>query len=146
MMLMPIIDTYYGIPITEHDIQGYTPQRELRGYRIFAIAFAVLTVACTVLRLVSAPSDMGTGLWWVLALLWFSYLLVFLPLAWPKRSVRIMEQGQPLGALNQERLESFWYERNVSDVTDEPIQTPEPTDDDTETSDTPDSEAPPPPE
>lgn len=114
------LGSYYGVPITNHDLKRHTDPRERRGYRIFEVVSGSLMVIFAVMSIARVPSDLGPGVWWVASLLAAGYFFTFFPIAFPRKRAN-SGQGELEGQFNQTRLDSFWYERSVADNTDEDI-------------------------
>lgn len=116
-----VIDTYAGIPVTSHDLQSSTTVEERRGYRVITLASLAGAVVATVFWLFAFPSDLGADTWWSVALVCVGLFLAFFPLGYGPVAQRAQPRAEVVGHLNTERLNSFWYERGVTDETPETV-------------------------
>ena len=107
----------FGVWLTDHDIQRYTPSDEKRNYTIFAVAMAFGAVVFFLLGILGAPNILGAWGWYMLTLVCLGCLLAFVPM--------VLKPERPLADISQElripvdpdRAEGFWYERDVADTT-----------------------------
>lgn len=116
-----VLDTYAGIPVTSHDLQASTTVEERRGYRVITLVSLGAAVVATVFWLFNFPSDLGAGTWWSVALVFVGLFLAFFPLAYGPVAQRAQPRATVVGQLDTERLDSFWYERGVTDQTPETV-------------------------
>lgn len=116
-----IIDTYAGIPVTSHDLQASTTVEERRGYRVIALGSLAGAVVATIFWLFGFPSDLAVDTWWSVALVFVGLFLAFFPIAYGPVAQRAKPRADVVGHLNTERLNSFWYERGVTDETPETV-------------------------
>lgn len=116
-----VIDTYAGIPVTSYDLKDSTTTEERRGYRVITIGALAGAVIATIFWLFSFPSDLGADTWWSVALVFIGLFLAFLPIAYGPVARRAKPRAQVVGHLNTDRLDSFWYERGVTDETPETV-------------------------
>jgi hypothetical protein len=119
-MANKLLGSYAGVPITNHDVKGETDPEERRGYRILEYIAGALIVIFALMSIFRVPSEMGPGLWWAFSLLAAGYFLTFLPIAFPRRRPYETSPGAQ-SQFDPTRLDTFWYERNVADVTDEEV-------------------------
>lgn len=116
-----IIDTYAGIPVTSHDLQESTTLEERRGYRVITVASLVGAVVATIFWFFNFPSDLAVDTWWSVALVFVGLFLAFFPIAYGPVARQAKPRAQVVGHLNTDRLNSFWYERGVTDETPETV-------------------------
>lgn len=113
---------YGGIPITSHDLRFFTTTEERRGYRIVALIGAALTLLGIVFAVAGVrAAGMTFNLWWVVSLLGLSHLLAYGAMGWGATARRAQPERAVVAALNEQRVDTFWYERGVSNETPETI-------------------------
>jgi hypothetical protein len=115
-----VLDSYYGVPVTSHDIKDFTTTEERRGYRWIAIASGIGIVVFGILSLIGVQSYLAPGVWWTIALMCFSLLLVYFPIAWGPVAREARPARELAATLHPDRVDTFWYERGVRDHTPEP--------------------------
>lgn len=115
-----ILDRFDGVPLTTADLQAFTTLEERRGYRLIAFVGAVLVLGGIVLAIIDVPaSGMTFNLWWVVGLIGAGLILAYGPLGWGTAARRARPEYDVVAALNEQRTDTFWYERGVADVTSE---------------------------
>ncbi len=110
----------YGVWLTDHDIKNYTPPGEKQAYRIFSLVMAVLAVVFLAIGIIGVDSIMTNWVWIALGLACLGYLMSVGVAARRKDRTTLQSFERELHpAIDPERIEGFWFERDVKDTTND---------------------------
>lgn len=107
----------FGVWLTDHDIQNYTPPDEKLGYRILAITMAVAAVVFLLLGLLGVANIMGSWGWYMLTIVCLGTLLALIPMVLKPDQRSLGDISQELHLpLDPERSAGYWQDRAVTDI------------------------------